>query len=443
MNKNTFNTFWLIAILSAIFVSCNKEDTTLGENFQSSDGTFSHFVLGPELEIELATLLKDDSLVTSTANQFYVGSSTDNTFGTTTVHSFFQLGLTIQEPAFPDDLVVDSIKIRLDYDRTNPLNRDVQGSATGATVLEVKELDQFFEQGVVYFNSERLRVKPQVLARATLQPDTDPSEFISLDLPTAYGQFLMDNAKGQTSINFLNRVPGIALMSGAGSGLISAFSVASNNTRIRVFYTANGTNSQYDFDLSNTLQKHISVETDYTGSTFGPLATQKRAEISATNNQVGIASGNGQNLLVNFKNLQAFLDTTPNIIINRAVLTLKPNPNTIEEIYSIAPRFLAVYQADEQGNFVFGPNGGRQAIAPDASVVFNSGTTLFGYSNATASYEMDMTHYFQEVALGVEDLNSLLISASVIANGINYNANYKNAAFDAQDISFKLYYSRL
>lgn len=437
------NTLWLIGTLSAIFMSCQQEDTTVGEDFQSSDGTFSHFVLDSELDIELATVLKNDSLVTSTASQFYVGSSADNTFGTTTVHSFLQLGLTIEQPAFADDLVVDSIKIRLDYDQNNILNRDVQGSSTGRTVLEVKELDQFFETGVAYFNSERLSVKPEVLGTATVQPITDQSVFVSLDLPNAYGQFLIDNAKGQTNESFLTSVPGIALMSGAGSDLISAFSVASNNTRVRVYYTANGENSQYDFDISNTLRKHIAVETDYTASTFAPLATQKRVEIAATSNQVGIASGNGQSMLVNFKNLQAFIDTTQNIIINRAVLKMKPNPNTIEDVYSVAPRFLSVFEANQQGDFVFNASGNRQIIVPDASVVFNSGTTLFAYNSTTQNYEMDMTYYFQEVVLGERDLNALLITANVISGAINYNANYKNAAFDADDISFKLYYSRL
>ena len=443
MIKNKINSIWLIAILSAIFIGCKKEDLTVGSNFQDKDGTFTHGVLTQDnLTISYSTLLNNDSLNTSLTDLLTVGRASDNQIGEVTANSFFEIALTSDAPDFGTNAVCDSVILKLTYDASSFSSRYQQG--IGNTVLEVKELDEEIVDSITYVGTSSFTTKSDVLGQLSFDGSSHTSSYEEIHLSTDFCNRLMNEASGSTNDNFKSNLSGLALLSTSASTKISSFSVTSNETRIRLYYHNDTENSQYDFNIGDGLNEHVQISTDLSSGNFSGL-TSAGSVLSSTNssNTITVSSGTGLSPVITFDDLQQFFDTVGNVIVNQAIIELSIDENFYNEETSQVPEQLVVYESDANGKRFLDESGFDKILIPHAYKIAGSTPFPSNFNSVDRKYSLDLTYYFEEVLRKERDLTSLVIDTEFISSGENNSVRYKRAIIPTGNIQFKLVYSKL
>ena len=371
MIKKLVKSIWLVGTLSAIFISCNKDDN-VGAGFQSEEGLFSHFALEEELEFSVSTILNGDGLITGGSNDtisggsdiLQVGGFTDEFVGTVIAESYFQIQLTSDNPDFGTGAVCDSIVIQLSRYQGQGAT---QGNDFEPLNIEVRELDEAFEVDRTYFNNESFRLKDPLLGSTSFLP-SEEVDSIRFRLETSFGQQIMDLSQGITNANFLSIFNGLGITSNSTDASIIGLDINSANTFIEIFYH-NSDNSQlsYGIDLSLLLDHNIYFEADRTGTDYASLINNGDEVLSSqTNNTAVIHSGIGNNVFVEFENLTEFFDTVPsNTVVNLALIELPVIPSSYDSIQNQAPLNCIINAADGNGQILLDTDGENRFISQD------------------------------------------------------------------------------
>lgn len=442
MLKKTTSMIWLVAILSAIFISCKKEDLTVGSKFQDEEGTYSFTNLTQdELDISFSTLLKKESLTTLNESEIMVGSQKGNTVADVDVNSFVEIKLSEENPDFGTNPVCDSVIFFLSFLDNEPGNRFIQG--TGVTEVIIKELSEVIVTDSAYASSKGFATEDISLGSRTFNGGID-GDGTQVELDQSFGDKLISLSQNKTFEEFENSLKGLALLSGSASTMISSFNPADNNTLVRVYYSNDeGVSNEYDFNLGDDLDEHIQVVSNTVGSYAGLVAENDIISANLTGNKTALSSGTGIHTLIHFDDLNEILDTLNDVTVNRAVFTLKVEPSIYTDITGEAPLAFNIVESDENGQAILDSLGDEQILIPHLNIVTGGGTGLFILDKTELTYTVDLTYYFQQVALKERELNSLLLSTDIDIAGVSYNARFRETTLAVDDIEFQLVYSKL
>ena len=434
MNNKNYKLIWLTLILSAIFISCKKTDTTIGSKLQDDEGVFSHYTL-TNFNISAGTIIKNDSIIgASNLNLAYVGKSTDAVSGTIEAEIYAQVGLGGDEPSFGDNPVCDSIKIRLSLSATTTTSRVIEGNGTASNTVSVHLLEEYIADDSLAKNSKQYNT--DVLGSTVYTASTIEDGYITITLANSLGDDLMALADGVTADNFLYTFDGIAIVGADDDEAVVAYNLNSSDTYIVMYYhNDDNTNKEYSFDLSTDLDHHTYVSTDYSGSNFSSISSTL-TDNSSTSNQTLIQNGSGASTLITIEDFISQIDTTKDIVVNRAILYLPIVPTTYEEQFYEEVSYVRIFETDAQGENL---GDSIEIVYPDLSNISDNTSYIFFYNEDENAYELDLTYYFQEYLLGNRSLHSLLISPN-ISNSI-FGVN--RSVIDADNIGLKLYYSDL
>jgi len=448
MIKKLVKSIWLIASLSAIFISCDKDDN-VGAGLQSEEGLFSHFALEEELELNVSTILNGDNLITGGSNDdvsggsdiLQVGGFTDEFVGTVTAESYFQVQLTSENPDFGTNAVCDSVFIQImKYEgEGTPQGNDFQ-----SLNIDIHELDEPFEANRTYFSNESFRLKDVSLGSTSIIPSSDT--LIAIKLENNFGEQIINLSQGITNAEFLTRFNGLGITSNSTDASIIGLDINSFLSAIVIYYhNSDDDGLFYALDMSLSLDHNIYFEGDRTGTDFAPLVVDgDEVSSSEVNNTALIHAGIGNNVFVEFENLERFFDTTSaNTVVNLALIELPLVASSYDSIQNQAPLNLIINAANENGEILQDSDGVNRFISQDIffpGVLSPPGETdLFFFNQDDLEYTVDLTAYFQEIISGEEEFSNLLLST----NFTNGNSRINRALIDVENIRFRLLYSVL
>lgn len=442
MLKKTTSLIWLLATLSAIFISCKKEDLTVGSTFQDEDGTFSFTTLTEEdLDLSYATLLQKQDLTTLNEGNVMIGAQSSNQVSNVVVNSFLELDLSSDNFDFGTDPVCDSVILFLNYVDNVPANRYVQG--TGVTEVVVRELLEDLISDSAYVSSQGFNFDSEILGSHIFNGGEN-SNGTQVSLSTTFGNRLISLANNRSSSEFREDFKGLALLSGDASTMISSVNPLDDNTRIKVYFSNAEESSEYDFQLGeNGLVEHIQVLSTPTGSFSGLVAEDDIVESTATGNETALVSGAGLHTLIRLNSLVDAIDSLENAVVNKAVFTFNVNPSLYTDITGEAPLLFELIVADENGEPILDSTGNKQVIVPHLNIISGGGTGLFVLDKEERSYTVDITSYLQSVVLNEVSVNSLLLSTDVNISNASYNARFRETTLAVEDIKFEFTYSKL
>ena len=440
MSQIKYSLNGLIVLLSAFFISCEKEDPQVGGEFQEAEGTFSNsFVNQDHFSFEYSTLTLPDSASTEDIQFFTVGAFSDDITGTVTSNSYFELGLSSEEPDFGDNPVCDSIILTLVYEGESDLESRYRYGSGDIEIL-VKQLAEEIDDDEDYTSSSSLALETETLGSITVDSD-DESSSIDIVLSNDFGDDLMSIAQGLDSDNFLEEFFGLALVSGT-SNSITSFNHTDSDTRIRVYYTNDEESTQYDFNIGDGLEEFVQYEADYADGYFSAITEDETLYSSTlTSNSVGMASGTAMAMVMDPTDMQEFFDTVGVIAITKATFTINTELTYEDEIGKM-PLALIMYEVEDTDNLEFS----EDRVLPHNEVKDLSGNGYFdpvSSDEAEATYEIDLSYYFQEIANGSRDLKPLLLSPNVQFSILNLNGQYRRFVTPTADIKFELTYSKL
>lgn len=443
---------WLVVSLSAIFISC-EEDDNVGAGFQDEQGLFSHFVLEDELQFNVSTILRNDSLITGGINAsdaLLVGAFADEFVGAVRAESYFQVQLTSETPDFGTGAICDSIVIQ--FNRTSEFDVD-QGNDFQPLSIEIRELNEAFESDRNYLSTQSFDLSDVLLGDTTLVPG-QIEDNIRIRLETSFGQQLIGLAQGLTTDQFLSSFNGLGITSTSTDASVIGIDMNSINTFIEIFYrNDNNTSLTYGLDLSFELNHSTFIEADRTGTEFEPLTVTGDEVISTSaNNMALIQSGVGTAVFIEFNNLAEFFDTiSSNTVINLAQIDLPVVPGSYDPIQNPAPFEIIINAANENGEILQNTAGENILISQDIFADFNPltlprETDTYEFDSDEQQYTLNFTAYFQAlISDDSEEMEfaNLLLNTNFITDTDNNNARVNRAVIDTENIRFRLLFSSL
>lgn len=430
----------LTVLTSAFFISCQKNDDEIGKSSQEKEGVLSHYVLENEINLNLSSIISNDSLITSGSDLIHVGQFTDTYSGTTESKSFFQVNIASDYPDFTVS-TCDSIVLRLAFSANLATNRILQGDTSKTNTINVHLLNEAFVTGQSYYNTQSLNYESLPLGSLSFKP-SQVNPYIDIKLPASLGNSLMQNASLKSKEDFLANFKGLALTNSADDGSIVAYNLNSAASFLLVYYTQNTVNKNYFFDLSTSLRHHINISSDKSATNFSALNKAIPTSATDTDSKLLLQSGVGSSILVKIEDLLSLIDTSKKLIVNKAIIRLPILSNSNTTQINEGVYLLKAYEANENGQILYNEASKKQLI-PDYNYIYASGTGFFALSSDKSYYELDLTYYIQEYLLGKRDLNPILITPNAVTTTVNFQARTNRSVIDASKVSMKIYYSDL
>lgn len=261
---------WIFAALLTFVVligSCNKNGDEIGLNIQPP---------GDELKLAIndtitavAFSVREDSVRTDKMPTSLLGSYYDPVFGKTTASLFTEVLLSNILLDFGNGAGIDSVVLSLAY-------QNIWGDTASYQTFRVFELTESLNIDSAYF-SNRMHNYDQIneLGSVTLIPTTDSvlidtvkvAPHLRIPLSHALGnKFLEANPDVYSSdINFREFFKGMFITADpvdeAGKGALSAFSLFSENTSLKIYYHNNDNPSlTYTFLITNNAARYNHYE---------------------------------------------------------------------------------------------------------------------------------------------------------------------------------------
>lgn len=407
-SAQSFILFSFSVILTFIMVGCSEptfvgnELVVDGQEFSSDTAVLPVFIY-PQ---------REDSIISSSIaglSAVSLGIINSPYFGKNKSGFFTQLVLAANGIKFPDDAVLDSIVLALDY-------LAVLGDSTGMHNIEVYEVSEEITRDTVYntfeyaYESAPLGEKIGHVFNNVdslyLETDTVQAQF-RVKLSDDLGQrFITENADTSSSTFDTNDLfqewfRGLYITVDDANSTENSMAFFNTNSstisRMILYYTSDTVSTSFSFPITFACNQHVRIETDYTGTGLESLL----AEMPANNIYSVLAPMAGVNTVIEIPELANYSNT----IINKAelILPVLPFDDDIDTIYNRPSETTMFWQQD----------GERIGLIADIAA---SGT-IYNYEGGLVSdddsgidfYRMNLALASQEIAEGLRDSTELIL----------------------------------
>jgi hypothetical protein len=427
----------LLILPAVIFSACNKPQIQFGQAYV--DNSYANIILVDTFSANLSTVFKD-SIVTSGSATALVGHYNDNSFGSITSKSFFEL----QPPA------LTTIDPRSVYDSMRLIlipNKSYYGDTTLPSQLSVFQLTNqmtFPLYQTQFFNNTNFPVNsaPLGTSNVLIYPNNTDSVFIRLADATGSQLFNLYSS-GDYSVQNLSSFIGYfkGLQIAPGSTGMHAIYGFHDTVTMRIYYHVNGlfsTPKTLDFSFYNGDNTQFNqVTSDRSGTpltAFGGVD----GEISSTltNKTSFLQYITGFIAKIRFPTIRDLLLRTDYLKIIRAELIVTPINQSYSGLYPLPPSLYA-YTTD-QNNDISSP-----LLASGVSRFQNGNLIIDPLYNSNTAYTYDVTAYLQQqISIGYANQNGLLLIPPSPASISTFNrvviGDQKNAIGNA--LQLKVYY---
>ena len=220
-----------------------------------------------------------------------------------------------------DTAQYQSLELELLYVRSYGQDQETSQS------LEIRPLDQPFNDTLAYYSTDALSIQPSVLGNAIVTTKLKPGvDTLRFRLDDALGQLIFDRAQANDSSvlsgpQFRDFFPGIALVPAAGNSFVSGF-VPDGSRMIMSFTDAENELKEHTFTLRRFFNR---VEGDYTGTALAGL-NSPGDEVDPADGNFYLQSGTGVAPKITMDSVIRFVqsksDDTQSVLLNRVDLNI-------------------------------------------------------------------------------------------------------------------------
>lgn len=329
-----------IAILLAVaFAACNSGDDITLEAGETFTDTNVRVLRLDTFGIEFSTF-KFDSIQTPVGDRLLIGNYTDAIFGKTSSHSFVEMIPTTYD--INNEAVYDSITLIMSYDQyyyNDTLNQMTYN------VREVTQRIKPYNNETYFYNTSTLSYNEnELLGSHSFTPRPKTGDSIRIKLNDNFGSDLFDKIQDEdiTDIDqFRENFKGVVITSENNTnGSVLGFSVDSDETMIRIYYSlpedVSSTEQYLDLTInaSTTPETYFNhIEADRTETVLENITDNQEDLIPSetVENSAYIQSGVGIATRIRIPGLKSIYEINGDGAVLNAEMKIYVNPTKYSE----------------------------------------------------------------------------------------------------------------
>jgi hypothetical protein len=403
---------FLILIFSGLLIVSCDSDKDVGEFVVGADYlAIKNKVISIDTVTVDVSIIKLDSLVTSSESRILVGNYDDPLFGKVKADSYFQVSTTefnlYSQNSDTDatGYVFDSIAMILKYDDY------YYADTTKVQTLSIHRILKKIKPNVndaSFYNNSSLNYDDESLGALTYRPKPIGKDSINIKLNNDFGLELFNKFKSNeiTSYEeFTDYLKGFMITSGSNSSTsVIGFNLLSE---VRLYYSkgtaATGESYIKDFTILDVSKQFNAISSDRTGTLIQdlPLSKMKLSSVY-TGNKGFIQSGTGIVCRVDFPNIKQLKYLSDKGAIVDAKLIMKPVKNSYSKMFPL-PEKLSVYVVDKLNRIktTLADSNSENLVA-----VLNNSNDEF---DEIVGYELSLGAFLQKEMLKESDSKSGLL----------------------------------
>ncbi|MCX7696693.1 MAG: DUF4270 domain-containing protein [Bacteroidales bacterium] len=311
------------------------------------------------LKVDTFTIIaytqKTDSVRSDRTAQSLAGIYVDPIFGTTYAAFCTQLNLPTTSVVFPQDIIVDSLVLHLEYFYIYGFPKE-----NNLITYQVRELVSNVKD-TIYYSNNPFEVG-QLLGSATVTPDLQDSVYINnrrfpaqlrIKLSNQFAKKIVEAAHEGLLYNnatFTSFIKGIAILPvyEGGTGCLASFDVTSNNSGMTLFYRTNGENRSYTFKITKTTPRYTFFSHNYQYS-HPDLISQLNGDTTIGQKILFLQSMAGTKVIIKFPGIHNFLNGK--VIINQAKLVIPIEATDHTSNTYPVPKIISILRINSKGQF--------------------------------------------------------------------------------------------
>lgn len=417
---------WAAALaLGAIgLAGCNPDTTEVSPNVRDQQ-QLENALMVDTFRLDGATQRFDSTLVYPSTNtalavggaSLVVGAHQSLQTGTLASVGVFDFGLPLTITRFPDNLVADSLVIRLPF--------RFQHTPPGATqlVLNLHRLQAPFDKDSIYLASSARSYDATPLATATITVDTTrisgevlfklPATDTLLQNLVAFGKRADFGATYADEVAFARRFRGFALVPQGNSTPVVSFRL--RDGLLALYGRSDTVRFSRAFNLRGAgaggNQYFSYARADRTGSDLAALGSTRLLPASQASNRVYVQSLGALWGRVSWPTYMSFRRANPGLTLIRAVLELPADPIPAGRRNGPLPQLIA-WQGTADALAVGRNTFFAKALAAGRNTTAAGVLDAFyqGYSPASTSYQIEVTNYLLGIENGTQVDAGLLLA---------------------------------
>jgi hypothetical protein len=414
----------------SVLFSCEKSGDF---GFDSSELTPVEFIVH-QAPIS-SSVIQLDTVFSSNLNTGLIGLADDVNLGTVRATTYTRLDLRKNFlNAISSSAILDSAKLnfRVTYLR-DTLRRNLN--------LEVYKLADPIAD-TVFITSNATAISNELIVSGSLfieDLDSIYSAHVSADFANSLFEALRTNdpsVESQSTFEFF--FPGLAFTTtGVTENIFRLNLDAASN--ITFYYRDLGNSGEIDLASTHaltfgSLPHYYGLEVNRSASDLAGLR-QTNVEFIPSSNLRYVQEATGLVTKIDVSSLQAFSDSNPGIIINSAQISLGPIEDFSDGLTPPITFFLAL--TDDENTIIRDGSTFRTMQRDGASPIGSNAPVQLTYNVDTKTYTASITSFVESYFTGAYRRNSFFVYPQSINNSLN------QIIFDPNNISIKIYYSRL
>jgi hypothetical protein len=402
--------YLVLSVLSLFFlISCQKQPKLNFGNDYIGDNGSANIVLVDTVSAVMNTL-RVDSSATAGTGYLQIGAYDDAYFGKISSRAFLQVGLPGSFPTINQFDGYDSIGLVLLFRKGNPFYGDTTVTMTYNVnqVTDLYQLDDTKKQRGFYSNSS-FNIDPAPLGSTSFRlfpsipyASQGFGDSVKIRLDQSLGQKMYDMIFNNSdsikkSENFLNWFHGLCISPDASTkGIIYGFS---DSVLMRIYYHEVGTTTTLktiDFGITNKGFQFNNITTDRSGTQLAKLNAPDpnlpvQTPPATLDSVIGggyIQSITGLDVKLTFPSLNAVAHRQDYLSVIRAVLTVKPIPQSFTTTWTLPPQLSINYT--DFNNLIGSP------LASSTTGQAQTGSMTPNYADPLKTfYTYDVTNYIK------------------------------------------------
>jgi hypothetical protein len=382
-----------------------------------------------------SSVVQLDTVYSSNLNSGLIGVIDDPNFGKVQATTYSRLNLRRDFlGVLSSDAILDSVKLnfRIAYLR-DTLVRNLN--------LEVYKLAEVLED-TLHITSNSTAISDELIVSGSVTV-SDIDSIYSLHITSAFADNLFELMRNAdptiaTQESFESFFPGVAFKSTGNVQNIYRLNldVASN---ITFYYRDLGSSGEVDLAKTHELTfgsvpHYYGLEVDRRTSDLAGLRQNNFEFIPSTNLRY-VQEGTGLVTKIDVSNLLEFTNLNDGIIVNSAQVSLGPIEDFNDGLTPPITLFFAL--TDDENTVIRDGSTFRTMQRDGASQIGSNAPVQLTYNSETKTYEASITTFVNSYYTGSFRRNSFFVYPQGINNSLN------QFIFDPNNISIKVYYSRL
>lgn len=440
--------------ISIIIASSCADPSTIGLELDPNNNQIG--VSFVEIPLSASVVLQD-SLMTTNPRTFVFGSDESDFFGKTEARTYTRLFFNREIPRPAANAVLDSIKFNFNVGSVLADELDTEKT------VRVHSLKEQL-QDIVYYNFNFLEYDPEHFLEAKLDLSTRQDTIISVKAENDFTKKIFEDLKEgsafQDIFTFRDYLPGI-VFTGAENENASLSLIPGSNTGMVFFYRNAGDTVSRAYPIAtgvnNNLARHFNqVKRNPEGT---PTDALKETWVEYDlDGRVGAMNNTGIVIKIDMSPLDAFIDTLQNVTFNQVTLQLGPVVNVTDT--RRPPQFLELAFTNDANRFIISNEGLIISIQPDTGTQFdpitggpfvNQGQApgLLVLNPENNKYDLFITRHVGAIYSRKIQRQDLILwpSYRTVRQGgaieirDEYRQSLRSYIFNSNDVKLKIYYS--